>query len=198
MNAEPPSIGAGELGHRTIAEIGGKSFIVVIVPDEDVDAVAARLAGRLERADGASVVRIEAPADAATLAKHLRAARRSLTVVSGLDRLPADEWRRLDLLRSRLLRERPALLVLSRRSASLLTRFAPNLASLLGGDLWIWHADASALSEADKQIRLDRLRAWSGLCDDEVVAQAKQKVLPTEPQFAEWLVLLGRGDLLEG
>ena len=113
-------------------------------------------------------------------------------VVTG-DRLP-DELTPAEQIE----RLRPALLVLSRRSASLLTRFAPNLASLLGGDLWIWHADASALSEADKQIRLDRLRAWSGLCDDEVVAQAKQKVLPTEPQFAEWLVLLGRGDLLEG
>lgn len=197
MSAEPLGIGAGELGHRTIAEIGGKSFIVLIAPDDDVGGVAARLARRLERAGEAPVVRIEAPADAAALARRLRAARGALTVVSGLEELPADEWRRLDFLRSRLLRESPALLVLSRRSASLLTRFAPNLASFLGGELWRWHADASALSEADREVRLGRLRAWSGLRDDEVVAQAERKILPTEPRFAEWLVLLGRGDLLE-
>ena len=44
--------------------------------------------------------------------------------------------------------------------------------------------------------RLESLRQWSGMTDEEVITRAEQGTLPGDPPYAEWLVLLGRGDLL--
>lgn len=77
-----------------------------------------------------------------------------------------------------------------------LMRVAPNLASWLGG-LVFSHEDPDALARAQIGPRLDALHAWSGKSDAEVVEEAEQGRLPRDPEYAEWLVLLGRGDLLD-
>jgi hypothetical protein len=40
------------------------------------------------------------------------------------------------------------------------------------------------------------LRRWSGLEDLEVIRRAEAGTLSPDPEYAEWLTLLGRGDLL--
>ena len=44
--------------------------------------------------------------------------------------------------------------------------------------------------------RLEALRSHYGLTDEQVLERAQAKTLDWEPQVAEWLVLLGRGDLI--
>lgn len=60
---------------------------------------------------------------------------------------PFDEgtWRRVDLARSRLTREHPAVLVLAEEELPILLRNAPNFGSWLAGALWRWRRDEESL-----------------------------------------------------
>jgi hypothetical protein len=187
-------IGAGELG-QIFADLGSGSFSVVVAPENEVSSAAEQIARRIGRMGGEPVERIQEPRDALELAKHVRRAREAVLVLSGLDGFSEDEWRRLDERRSQLGRDRRAVLVLSRRGAERLVRAAPHLASWIGSSFREW--DDQLLSAADKERRLARLRERTGLDDEQVLALAKGGELPNDPVFAEWLVLLGRGELFE-
>ena len=53
-----------------------------------------------------------------------------------------------------------------------------------------------SLTPEERQARLASLREWSGMTDEEVIARAARGELSPDPQYALWLVLLNRGDLL--
>jgi hypothetical protein len=52
------------------------------------------------------------------------------------------------------------------------------------------------LSPSEIEQRLTALRAWAGRGDAEVIQLAETGQLPRDPEYAEWLTLLGRGELL--
>ena len=74
---------------------------------------------------------------------------------------------------------------------------APNVASWIGGSAWELEGP-QGLAPAERESRLQALRAWARLTDEDVVHLAEAGNLPQEPEYAEWLILLGRGDLLAG
>lgn len=51
------------------------------------------------------------------------------------------------------------------------------------------------MTEEEIAERLRQLREHYGLTDEDVLSQATQGTLSPEPEFVEWLILLGRGDL---
>ena len=75
-------------------------------------------------------------------------------------------------------------------------REAPHLASWIGGSIWEADVTSDLLSDEEKAARLKALREWANLGDDEVLRRAQEGTLPNEPEFVEWLVLLGRADLI--
>jgi hypothetical protein len=77
-----------------------------------------------------------------------------------------------------------------------LMQAAPNLASWLGA-LAFQYEDPSAWEADLRARRLAALRSWAGRSDEDVVRAASQGRLPTDPEYAEWLVLLGRSDLID-
>lgn len=74
--------------------------------------------------------------------------------------------------------------------------FSPHLASWLTSSVSFLDPNFEGLSEAERAERLSGLRTEMGLTDTEVVERAATGSLARDPLFAEWLVLLGRGDLL--
>lgn len=54
------------------------------------------------------------------------------------------------------------------------------------------------MSPADIEKRLVAMREHYELSDEEVVAKALDGTLPPDPNYCEWLVLLGRSDLIGG
>lgn len=54
--------------------------------------------------------------------------------------------------------------------------------------------DAGVAAHRDR--RLAALRAWASRSDQEVLDAARTGTLPPDPEYAEWLVLLGHGELL--
>ena len=51
------------------------------------------------------------------------------------------------------------------------------------------------MTEKERESRVSELALHYGTSNVEIVLKAESGELPPEPQFVEWLVLLGRGDL---
>jgi hypothetical protein len=194
LSIEPSAIGLGEMALRVVARPG--AWFSLIVSATDVAREADNLVEEIKLLDEMDARRIEAEAGAADLTRQARDVGPAAVVIAGFENFSDAGWRHMDLLRSELVRDEPVVLVLSERSIDRLMRCAPNLASFLGGAVWRLDSAAELLTEGDKERRLATLRAWSGLSDAEMVAGVERGDLPLEPEHAEWLVLLGRGDLL--
>jgi hypothetical protein len=108
----------------------------------------------------------------------------------------APDWALLDRRRSSLAHRGVLIFVTTSSSFDELMRSAPNLASWLGAQVFACVGEGAALEAARAQ-RLEALRAWASKRDADVVREAEAGTLPRDPEYAEWLVLLGRGDLLD-
>jgi len=109
-----------------------------------------------------------------------------------------EEWRTFDTLRSRLDKGKiGGLLILSLESAYVMLTNAPNFASWLGANIYTFAKDAEMLTQEEVEKRLAALREWAGKSDAEVITLAENQMLPTDPEYGEWLILLNRGELLE-
>jgi len=117
-------------------------------------------------------------------------------VLSGGTGLTPEKWRSLDLMRSALERKGPVILWLASDDIANLANLAPNIRSFIGGSIFFAGADGGMMTETERQERLKELSEHFGLTDEEVARKAEARELPHEPEFVEWLVLLGRGDLL--
>jgi len=108
----------------------------------------------------------------------------------------AADWALLDRRRSSLAHRGVLIFVTTSSSFDELMRSAPNLASWLGAEVFVYAGDGVDV-EATRVQRLEALRSWASRSDAEVIRAAEEGTLPRDPEFAEWLVLLGRGDLLD-
>jgi hypothetical protein len=189
-------MGAPEAALRFMARRGrGDWTALVVEPGVDVAPAAEELAEEMEALGDCSVERVLDARDAEDLAARLSATH-SPAVASGLEGWSAAEWAHFDRLRSRFTRDERTALVLGRAAFERLMQEAPNFSSWLGASIATYQPDASILDEEERRRRLEALRAWSSLSDEEVIARASAGTLPPDPEFAEWLVLLRRGDLL--
>lgn len=116
-------------------------------------------------------------------------------LVAGTD-LDAARWSSLDLTRSALERSGPIVFWLSSVCMPSLSEHAPNIRSFVGGSIFLAGPDGGLMTEEDRQARLQQLSERYQLSDDQVLARAESGTLSSEPHFIEWLVLLGRGDLV--
>lgn len=116
-----------------------------------------------------------------------------------LDSWDNDEWEIFDAFRSRLVDKeyKGGLIVLSKQSIRLMVKAAPHFDSFVRSKIYYLQKDAEILSDEECDRRLAALQEWTGKTNEEVIALAKNRQLPTDPEYGEWLILLNRGDLLE-
>ncbi len=114
---------------------------------------------------------------------------------TGADLAP-ERWSSLDVMRSALERASPVILWMVPNAVAGLVEFAPNIRSFIGPSIFMASPDGGIMTETERQNRLEDLAEHYGLSNEEVVRKAESKELPPEPHFVEWLVLLGRGDLV--
>jgi hypothetical protein len=196
MRLQPPPLSAAEWAARIALRRDAGDWLALVVGDagrlgEAVDEVRDEL-----HALSLQVRYVDVPEDAATILRHAKEAPEYILLISGLESFADEQWQRLDLARSGLERSACVLLVVSHPALSRLLSAAPNLASWISGSLYRWQPDAAVLSSEETEGRLQALRAWSGKEDEDVIALARRRSLPRDPEYAEWLVLLGRSDLL--
>lgn len=128
--------------------------------------------------------------------EDLRKSARLAAILGGLERLPAARWQELDLWRSAMERPGTILFWIPNPAPDELSNNAPNIRSFLGGNFYKLIPEIIALSEQERFERLHALQNQFGITSDEVVNLAERNELPPLPSYAEWLVLLDRGDLL--
>jgi hypothetical protein len=196
VTVSPKSLGTAALSLRLSASRGTAIYVIYLIPPGEAARIIAEIDEEIRAlGEGIRVDRVGGPSSAARLLHDLPTIAGDVLLVSAETYAEAD-WRLLDRWRSALAREGAVVFVTTPASFAELMQVAPNLASWLGG-LVFSHEDPDALARAQIGPRLDALRAWSGKSDAEVVAEAERGLLPRDPEYAEWLVLLGRGDLLD-
>jgi hypothetical protein len=183
-----------ELVRRAIERTGGNSWLALVVPDHRLAEVVEQIAAGIASEAELEVFRVDAPADAESLA---RAGHRAGILVASLaDTWPPGAWARLDVFRSRLQREHRSVLVLSESAARHVFREAPHFARLFTGSVWDLAPEPDEMSDVDRLDRIASLERWAELSTADMIARAEAKVLPLDPEYVEWLVLAGRSDLL--
>jgi hypothetical protein len=176
--------------------MGPGDWLLLVTSSTATQLVSQRIEEELLIHDVAVVTHIHNPVNADDLIEKFRSAAVGILIVSGLDHFRPQDWQRVDHLRSRLTRDEAVILVVGDKTAKNIVNLAPNLASWIAGSSWPLDIHAEELSAEEIETRLTALREWANLTDAEVIQQAEHGCLPSEPEFAEWLVLLDRGDLL--
>lgn len=197
MTVPLPTTRLPEFALRVESRAGRGDWLVLAVPAGTCDDIAANLLAELAAFETTVAVHVTDVENALALAESVRhAARDARVVVSGVDEFSDSEWEHLDLLRSRLARDQAILLLLSPDSVERLFRNAPNVSSWIGGSVWTLDESDDEESAAEKEPRLAELRRWANMTDEQLIELAQEGKLPSGPEYAEWLILIGRGDLL--
>jgi hypothetical protein len=189
---------AFEIGRRL--EIRGPdsyAWVAVLKPAQDPDAALANFSVDLSAALDAPVRTVHAgDTSVEQLRAVLHAPADDPVLIADMDQHDVDYWRTVDVNRSGLVRRGPLVLWLSAEGLAELCVHAPNLRSFLGGSIFQLGTQGENMSEPERLRRIEELVSHYRLTSEEVVRRAELGTLPTEPQFVEWLVLLGRGDLV--
>jgi hypothetical protein len=193
---EPLTLDLLALRVRTEAGLG---FRALLVSDGALaDSVSGALAEELRGFVGLDVVHIVDPSGPRAIDFTVQQTdASSVVIIRGLGEFGESDWRHLDLLRSRLLRQGPLIFLLDSTAAEALVRWAPNLASWLGDSVFALVVEGVGhLSDAERESRIRDLEQQTGFTSREILERARIGTLPADPVFAEWLVLLKSPDLL--
>jgi hypothetical protein len=173
-------------------------WAVLVVKSEDIPSIVEDLQDTLEIFIESEIAVISGQNGAKELIEQVKKAEQDYILLWQLDVWQTADWRSFDAFRSNLDKgDKGGLILLTKESTYSLIHNAPNLASWLGAKVFYFEKDAEILTEEEANIRLSALQEWTGKSNDEVIKLAENHQLPHDPEYAEWLILLNRGDLLE-
>jgi len=195
MSASPTPTELGDFAFEVLERPGPNEWLALVVPRDKVQQVADALKEEVLAIGEVEPVHLHSRS-ADEIREFIPSHPTGVLLLSGQDAFEPLEWQKLDGFRSLLQRDGASVFILGEEALGELFRHAPNLSSWLGGSVWRLERQDHTLSSREKHERLKSLRQWSGLSDEEVIARAEQGTLPGDPPYAEWLVLLGRGELL--
>lgn len=194
MNHQVKSISIPDLSLRIQASRGASSYWIYLVEVKNASDVIHELIAECRAFDESVVIEAIESSSANDLLDKFRPL--SEVIIIDATRFSRSEWRNLDLRRSDLSHDGVVVFVTTTSCFDDLMNVAPNLASWLGG-LVSFHDDGTARTEEVREQRLQALRRWSKKTDEDIIRAAEKKALPLDPEYGEWLALLGRGDLLD-
>lgn len=116
-------------------------------------------------------------------------------IIIGFDQWREANWKDFDANRGALSGRSSVIILVTAEGAKNLASAAPNIRSFIGTFLPLEIPEIASADPGSEQ-RLSDLRLHYNLTDDEVVRRAEARQLPANPHFIEWLILLGRGDLV--
>jgi hypothetical protein len=188
---------------RGLGEIAGDielvsgSWSAVVSDPERLDEIRDELRDELEFAfesSDSTVTLLDASEGIDAIVRHLTArGPNDVVLVFNNEALDVPARQRLDSARTAFEGGPRVVLVMSEPALIALARDAPHLWSWVGPR--VFSVDPS-IGKLDVQARLASLRDGTGLTDAEVVQRAQAGELPADPVYAEWLLLLDRGDLI--
>jgi hypothetical protein len=195
LDLDVASASIPELALRLTAVRGTAAHAAYLVGAGAVTDVAAELCEELVAFDRDLAIEVVRPGSGEQLFVALAKATAEVIIIDAASYRGRD-WALLDRRRSSLSRAGLMVFVTTPDSFAALMQAAPNLSSWLGALVFEQPHDAAGTAEA-REARLAALRSWAQKSDNDVIQAATRGQLPADPEYAEWLVLLGRGDLLE-
>lgn len=195
MTISPGALSLGEFAMGVALRLGTRDWSVLLVTDASrCREVARLLADEIEAQVG--VLPVITEMGGALLALLFQANHPIVVGYQGAGALDA-VWSSLDLDRSLLPTAQSVVLVLTPTACDQLERRAPNLASWLGATVSLANPAGGLLTNDERALILDGFRKKFAMTDDDLLRALPEGRAPDEPEIATWLVLLGRGDLLE-
>ncbi len=196
--AEFISQAAFEIGRRLeLRGLDAESWLIVIGPaerePEALDTFLLELGATIDHP--VRVIQIE-DQSTSKISQTLREPAADTVILTGFGVFTPAIWREWDLGRSRL--ERPGAIILWLTSATL-SEFcanAPNIRGFVGGSIFRLSQSGSAMTDSEISERIRELESHYQMSSDQMIERAAKGELSAEPQIAEWLILLGRGDLI--
>lgn len=183
----------GELCMQLVASLGPATYWAFLVNDGEGPTTLAQVYEEVRGLD--ETVDVERyTGDVATLPAWITAAKAHVLLIDATE-FGSEDWASLDLMRSSLAHEGAVVFIVVHEGLSDLMQVAPNLASWLGGNAFT-KDDGTLAIEGARKHRLATLQSSLKMSNADVVRAAEEGSLPRDPEFAEWLVLLGRGELL--
>lgn len=189
----------GEMTLRVRMERGSGMRAVLILEGsrEALLRVAADLASEITAVVQVNVVRINHPLNARVLEAGVRSASATAAIVAtDFSHYGDADWRHIDLLRSRFDRAEPLLLLMRPAEAGGLHTFAPNFSSWIGTGVFDFEPESPVQGMADRESRLAALQQRYEVTSDEMLRRVQGGQLPRDPEISEWLILIGRPDLI--
>lgn len=188
------------LGPAAIADVvlmGEHDWTVVLSgDDDDLNELREELTYLSEEEGLGAVGVVSLENSVETLLDQLTQERCDFVVWAGdIGELPETELRRLDRIRNRALDGPRVVLHTTLQGAARVAAFAPNIWSWVGARCFTL---ASAEARMSIEQRLQSLRVHYDMTDEQMVEAWSSGKLEPESGLAEWLALLGRGDLLGG
>ena len=196
MTASPKLVDANDLSLRILASRGTSAYLAALVDPGETASFLAEVEAELRALDERVVVRSLSPSPSGARLLHDLPAVAAEVLLIGAESYGEEDWRLLDRRRSAVAHSGVTVFFITPPSFTLLMRVAPNLSSWLAGMVFSGGTER-ATTEQQREARLERLRASLGMTDAEVALAATEGRLPRDPEYAEWLVLIGRGDLLD-
>ena len=176
---------------------GQSGFCILVAPSPD-NTIDSELQEELEVQTSSSLTRIDVgDMNVASLIERLHSAPHPTVMISGLESWGNDQLVSLDVNRSQLETGKFVIFKMETHTAARLLDLAPNLRSYVGASVFARAPDRSTMSHEEISNRLAQLRSACQMSDEDVVNQAENGSLPADPQFAEWLFLLGRSELVK-
>jgi hypothetical protein len=185
----------GEFALRLNTLRGTAVYAAYLAALGKIEAAIAELQEELQAFDESAAISQCSPIDAAALIAALAVDPTEILLINAKT-FSAPDWAVLDRRRSSIAHRGVLVFVTTPTRFDELMRQAPNLASWLGGQVFAYPDDEPG-SAAHREQRLAALRAWASRTDAEIVEAARRGTLPSDPEYAEWLVLLGHGELLD-
>jgi hypothetical protein len=187
--------GLGEIA-SDIELVSGSWTVVVCDQDrmrETVDELRDEVEFAFEDSDG-TVVSVDAARGVESMLEELGQCKPDdVALVVNADSLDPAALEQLDGARTRLEGGPRVVMVMTEPALAALADHAPHL--------WSWMSSRvfsvdRAVGQLDVETRLESLRQGTGLTDAEIIQRASDGTLPVDPIYAEWLILLGRGELI--
>jgi hypothetical protein len=174
------------------------SWMVLVAMPDDIKSIIDELQDSVEIFGECETVNISGEYGARNLVKCIKDASQEYFLLHEFDTWDNNEWKIFDTFRTQLDKNtNGGLVVLSEKSSYLMFSNAPHFVSFVGSRIYYLDKDADVLTSEECEQRLFALQEWSGQTNEEIIALAENRQLPTDPEYGEWLILLDRGDLLE-
>jgi hypothetical protein len=186
-----------ELLQRIEAEPMSNIWTVLVVDASDLNDALEKLSETIGIFAECDVQVISTQNGVLNLVEEVIQSSEELVLIGNFENWSCEDWHQFDAARSQFSKPRGGFLILSDNSTELISNCAPNFCSWVGSRFYALDKSSEFLTISEREIRLSALRDWSGRSDAEVIACAEAHQLPPIPEYGEWLVLLGRGDLIE-